>query len=73
MQTIYRFSYLASVLAGLKNDGLTYHLSYYLNDTPWLKLTEKDLSGIPSDYDGNNYELLFDGDYNFVKAEKELA
>lgn len=73
MKIIYRFSFLSAVIEGAKKNNLSFAIQYYLDNSVWKWGIEKlDLSLIPDDYNGDNYDLIFDNDYNFIRAEKDL-
>jgi hypothetical protein len=72
MIIIYRYSYLSCLLSDKKISNNKDLLGSYLLLCNVTWLIDFDVSKLPIDYDGNNYDLIFDNDYNFVKAELDL-
>ena len=73
MKVVFRFSYMSAVLSDAKSGSLTYPLKSYVSGSKWENAAlSLDLSKLPEDYNGDNYDLWFDEEYNFVKAERDL-
>ena len=72
MIVIYRYSYLACVLSDKKIVNNKDLLNVHLLHTRFHWLIDFDISNLPINYDGNNHDLIFDNDKNFVKAESDL-
>jgi len=73
MKIVYRFSYLSVVLSDHKNKVESKHsLETYLSGTSFTWLKDFDFSKLPDDYNGDNYDLIFNENLNFIKAEKDL-
>lgn len=72
MKIIFRFSYLSAVLHGEQLGNNRYPLAQYLVNSSFNNLTNLDISKLPKDYNGDNYDLILDKDCNLIKAEKDL-
>lgn len=72
---VFRFSFLSCVLSDAINDRLTYPLAQYVVNSKWDAHVDKlhaCLSELPLDYNGDNYDLIFDANYNYIRAERSL-
>lgn len=77
MNVIFRYSFASCVFYDFKKAGNTEKASYYFentNSSPWLLKAARslDISQLPGDYNGDNYDLIFDPEGDLIHISKDL-
>lgn len=70
---VWRYSFAACAIKDIIKDKREEKIDYYFHNH-WLSsvLKKLDFNKLPTDYDSNSYDLIFDSKGNFLKASSEL-